>query len=111
MAAAGWHDGGMITHVVIFWTDKPGSEDRTKLLEGAKALLGGIPGVREFRTGAPVPSPRGVVDDSFAVAISMTFASQADADAYQTHPDHQVFIDDYVKPYVKRFVVYDFGQA
>jgi hypothetical protein len=100
----------MITHVVIFWTDKNDPQARQKLLEGTR-LLADIPGVLEYRQGPPVPSPRGVVDDSFTAAISMTFASTADADAYQTHPLHVKFVQEYVKPLVKRFVVFDFGTA
>ena len=96
----------MITHVVIFWTDKPHGQNREKLLTGARTL-GQIPGVLEFRCGIPVPSSRGAVDDSFAVAISMTFKDQAAADAYQTHPIHLEFIETYFKPCSRRFVVYD----
>ncbi|MEZ5278769.1 MAG: Dabb family protein [Opitutaceae bacterium] len=99
----------MITHVVVFWTDKPMEENRRKVADGARDLLGPIPGVLEFRSGVAVPSPRGVVDDSFAVAISMTFENQAAADLYQSHPLHVRFIEECVKPHVKRFVVYDFG--
>ncbi|BET65722.1 hypothetical protein ASA1KI_06400 [Opitutales bacterium ASA1] len=99
----------MITHVVVFWTDKPHGENRERLLAGAREFLGPIPGVLEFRCGVPVPSPRGVVDDGFAVAISMTFVDQAAADVYQAHPLHVEFIEKCVKPYVRRLVVYDFG--
>jgi len=100
----------MITHVVVFWLDKPFGENREKLLAAAREL-GEIPGCENFRTGVAVPSARGVVDDSFAVAISMDFADQAAADAYQGHPDHLRFVQEAVKPMVKRFVVYDFGEA
>lgn len=99
----------MITHVVVFWTDKPHGDNRERLLAGARELLAPIPGMLEFRCGTPVPSPRGVVDDSFAVAISMTFADQAAADAYQRHPLHVQFVEQCVKPHVKRFVVYDWA--
>ena len=96
----------MITHVVIFWTDKPHSQNRASLLAGAR-MLGQIPGVLEFRCGIPVPGTRAVLDDSFAVAISMTFKNQADADAYQVHPIHLEFVETCCKPYAKRLVVYD----
>lgn len=99
----------MITHVVVFWTDKPYGENRDRLLAGTRDYLARIPGVQEFRAGVPVPSPRGVVDDGFAVAISMTFVDQAAADVYQQHPLHIDFIERCVKPHVKRLVVYDFG--
>ena len=99
----------MITHVVVFWTDKPHASNRDALLAGAHKLLADIPGALNFRAGSPVSSPRAVVDDSFAVAISMDFATQTDAELYQNHPLHQEFIETCVKPYSKRLVVYDFG--
>lgn len=95
----------MITHVVVFWADE---EKQEKLLEGV-ATLGEIPGVSEFRYGRAIPSPRAVVDDTFAVSISMSFPDQATAEAYQAHPLHEEFVEQYVKPLVSRFVVYDFG--
>jgi len=99
----------VITHVVVFWTDKPHGETQARLLAGARELLPQIPGVQEFRSGVAVPSPRGAVDDSFAVAISMTFADQNTADTYQNHPLHVRFVEEYFKPNSRRFVVYDFG--
>ena len=101
--------GGVITHVVVFWTDKPHGEAQARLLAGAQELLPQIPGVQEFRSGVAVPSPRGAVDDSFSVAISMSFADQATADSYQSHPLHMRFVEEYFKPNSRRFVVYDFG--
>jgi hypothetical protein len=98
----------MITHVVIFWADKPHGENKEKLLAGASTLAE-IPGVLEFRFGPAVPSSRAVVDDSFAVAISMTFRSPADLDAYIAHPIHAQFVEECVRPLSRRFVVYDFG--
>ena len=98
----------MITHVVIFWVDAPLEENRAKLLAEAKKL-GDIPGVLHFHAGSALPSPRAAVDDSFAVAISMDFASQADADAYQDHTLHHDFIRACIGSIAKRFVVYDFA--
>ena len=98
----------MITHVVVFWLDKPYGENREQLLAAAKELAK-IPGAANFRAGTAVSSARGAVDDSFAVAISMDFENQAAADAYQTHPDHVKFVQESVKPFVRRFVVYDYA--
>ncbi|MGF1450056.1 MAG: Dabb family protein [Opitutales bacterium] len=99
----------MITHVVVFWVNAPVAENAEKLLDGCRKLLTDIPGVQNFRVGAPVPSSRGIVDGSYAVAISMDFTDQAAADAYQAHPQHVGFVNDYFKPLVGRAVVYDFG--
>lgn len=99
----------MITHVVIFWANAPIAENREKLLEGCHKLLADIPGVHNFRVGPAVRSPRAIVDDSFAVAISMDFEDQAAADAYQSHPQHVDFVENYFEAYVGRGLVYDFG--
>lgn len=98
----------MITHVVIFWVDKPHTENKARLLEAA-TKLGEVPGCLNFRVGGAVPSPRGAVDDSFAVAISMDFESAEAAQAYQEHELHQAFVQGAFKEVCKRFVVYDFG--
>ena len=98
----------MITHVVIFWVDEPYESNRNKLLQGAK-ILAHIPGVENFTAGAPVPSSRAVVDDSFAVGISMSFINQAAAEKYQSHSLHREFVKKYARPLAKRFVVYDWS--
>ncbi len=97
-----------ITHVVVFWADEPRETNTARILEGA-ATLARIPGVMEYRHGKAVPSPRGAVDDSFAVAISMTFADGAAMDAYRTHPIHVEFVENVMKPLATRFVAYDFA--
>jgi hypothetical protein len=99
----------MITHVVVFWTDKPPGEAQEKIVAGARELLAEIPGAMEFRSGIPVSSSRGLVDDSFSAAISMTFEDQAAADAYLAHPLHLQFVEECLKPWARRVVVYDFG--
>lgn len=88
--------------------DEEKKEQRVKLMEGA-ASLATIPGVIGYRFGVPIPSERPVVDSTFAVGLSMSFQDQAAAAAYQDHPVHQKFVEQYVKPLVSRVVVYDFG--
>jgi len=96
----------MITHVVLFWTDHPAESNRAVLLEGARRL-GEIPGVLNFHCGVPEPSPRGAVDDSFTVAITMDFESSEALEVYQEHPVHREFLATTFKDTCKRFVVYD----
>lgn len=98
----------MITHIVILWLKDESAEMRLKVLEGA-AALDAIPGVLEFRAGEMIPGAREIVDNTFAVGLSMTFPDQEAADVYQEHPIHQEFVEKYVKPFASRVVVYDFG--
>jgi len=98
----------MFSHVVIFWTDpaKPGAADQ--LATGAEKYLRNIPGVQQFHVGRMVPSHRPVVDQSYQVALNLTFADKKSQDAYQDHPSHIEFVEKVFKPLCKKVVVYDF---
>ena len=97
----------MITHVVIFWVDKPVKKHAEALLAAAKKLEE-IQGVKHLRFGPPVESDRGVVDDSFAVAMTMEFKSEKALKKYVKHAQHVKFIQGPVKASVRRIVAYDF---
>lgn len=99
----------MITHFVVFWTDKPQGPARDELLAAARALLTQIPGPVEFRSGVAVPSPRGVVDDSFAVALAITFPDRDTMMAFRAHSLHARFVEEYVVKLSTRRVAYEFG--
>ena len=101
-----WH---MITHVVVFWVKPEVQDGREQLFAAAREHLPRIPGVQNLRYGASIPSERPVVDTSYTMAISMDFASQADLDTYQQHPEHLAFIAKVVKPLVERVLLYDFS--
>ena len=100
----------MITHVLIFWVDSPCESNRDKLLAGAQTLMH-IPGVENFSTGVPIPSGRGVVDDSFAVGISMSFRNQAAVEHYRKHPIRREFVRKFTRSLAKRFVSYQWSDS
>jgi hypothetical protein len=94
--------------VAVFWVDKPVEKNAKALRKAAKALAD-IPGVKHFRFGAAVPMERGVVDDSFALGISMDFKSKKALKKYVEHPDHVKFVQGPMKESVRRIIAYDFG--
>lgn len=98
----------MFSHVVIFWTfpDNPAAPE--ELVAGAKYYLEGIPGVKNFHVGRMVPSHRGVVDQSYQVALNIQFDSKQAQDEYQVHPLHLEFVEKVFKPNCHRVMVYDF---
>jgi hypothetical protein len=98
----------MFSHVVIFWTDAANPKAADELIAGATRHLKVIPGVRHFHIGKMVGSHRPVVDQSYQVALNSEFADKKTQDDYQIHPEHLVFVEKYVKPLVKKVVVYDF---
>lgn len=82
-------------HHVYFWLkpERRNDADRAEFEKGLAALLeidlitGGIWG-----TPAPVME-RPVIDHSWDYALSTRFNSIKDQDAYQVHPEHEVFIN------------------
>ncbi len=97
----------MITHLGFFWTDKQDDEATQRVLAAARELLTSIPDMENFHAGTAMSSPRGSVDDSFSVAISMQFATEEALQAYLQHPRHVQFVNDYVKKDVRRLLIYD----
>ena len=98
----------MFSHIVVFWTDPAQPHAAEKIVEAANKLLKNIPGVLSLHAGQMSPSPRPVVEQSYQVALNLVFSSKAAEAAYQTHPQHIEFVANFVKPFVKKVVIYDF---
>lgn len=102
--------GGGVAHTVVFWLkDHGNAAQRAKIIETSESFRK-IPGVLSVATGACIPGTRPIVDSSFDVAVTLTFASQADMKAYVDHPLHKAAADGVLKPLVKKVTVFDYGQ-
>ena len=101
---------GRVNHIVLCWLKEPGNEThRREIVERSKSFRE-MPGVLEVRVGSVVPSERPIVDDSFDVAISMTFANAVDMNLYLGNPAHKKAVAEVMQPLVKKMVVYDFEE-
>ncbi len=98
----------MLSHVVIFWTDPGNPAAAGELVAGANHYLKAIPGILHFHVGKMVPSHRPVVDQSYQVALHVSFPDQQAQDAYQVHPRHLEFVEKVLKRACGKIVVYDF---
>jgi hypothetical protein len=98
----------MFSHIVVIWTDPADSTAAEKLIAGAERYLKGIPGIVAFHAGRMVGSHRGVVDQSYQVALNVVFTSKQAQDAYQAHPMHVEFVEKVLNPVRKKVLVYDF---
>ena len=98
----------MFSHIVIFWTDPAQPDAADKLIAGANKHLRPIPGIQQYHIGRMSPGLRPVVDQSYQVALNLIFTSKQAEQEYQTHPQHVEFVTNFVKPLVKKVVVYDF---
>ena len=98
----------MFSHIVIFWTDPAQPNAADELLAGAERYLRPIPGTTHFHVGRMVPSHRPVVDQTYQVALNITFVDKQAQDDYQLHPLHLEFVEKVFKRVCSRVVVYDF---
>lgn len=99
----------MFSHVVIFWTDPAQPDSADVLLAGMDEYLKPIPGVLQYHAGKMVPSHRAVVDQTYQVALNLTFPDKQTQDDYQVHPLHLEFIEKVFKKVCTKAVVYDFA--
>lgn len=98
----------MIKHIVMWrLKDDPGGLSKAAAAEQMKTALEDladrIPEIREIEVGINI-APN---DAAFDVCLYSVFASQADLNAYQQHPDHQAVVD-FVRSVVSERVVVDY---
>jgi hypothetical protein len=97
-----------VTHVVVCWLKDPGNADaRDQIIEASRSFSA-IPGVRGVRVGPALPSERAIVDDSFDVAIVLSFEDNQALARYLEHPRHQKAVREVLQPLVRKVIVYDF---
>jgi hypothetical protein len=94
-------------HHVYFWLkdEHKNAADRAVFEQGLESLFK-IPLVAGGRWSVPAKvMPRPVIDQSWDYALSMTFASIEDQDAYQVDADHHVFVDSFKEWWAKVLVM------
>lgn len=97
-----------VTHVVVCWLKDPGNAvARDRIIEASRSFSA-IPGVRSVRAGPVLPSERTIVDDSFDVAIVLSFEDGQALARYLEHPRHAKALREVLQPLVRKVIVYDF---
>ena len=96
-----------LVHHVYFWLNNPSSkEDLNKLIEGLNSLKK-IEHLRLAKIGLPASTEkRDVVDNSYSISWLNFFDDIKGQDAYQVHPIHLKFVEEY-KHLWKQVIVYD----
>ncbi|RCR67557.1 Dabb family protein [Larkinella punicea] len=93
----------MIRHTVVFKLKHPaGSQEEQNFLNEARKLVA-IPGVQQFECLKQI-SPKNPYD----FGLSMEFASQEQYDAYNNHPDHVHFVEQFWLNNVTEFLEIDY---
>lgn len=85
-----------LIHTVYFWTKVGTSTEKIASFEKGLEVLSTCPTILKYFWGPPAKTEdRGVIDNSYAYAINVHFASVADEAAYQKEPIHLSFIEDH----------------
>jgi len=96
----------MLRHVVMFGWKPEVPADKVREIEDAfRALPAKIPQVAAFEWGTDV-SVQGF-SRGFTHCFVVSFASEADRDGYQAHPDHQAFLA-LSRPNVAQLLTFDY---
>ncbi|WP_420148696.1 Dabb family protein [Spirosoma sp.] len=98
--------GELFVHHVLFYLKNAGNQaDKAKLLEGLNKLAK-CPTIKMVHIGTPAATNRDVIERSYAYSWLCFFDSAADEEAYQKHPIHDDFRNNYSSLWEK-VVIYD----
>lgn len=98
-----------VQHIILMWLERPESgADRAQLVRAARSLQM-MPGVVRVETGRNVPSPNTEADRDFDLGVVITFRDKAALQRYEKNPRHTEEMQRYLKPLVRRYVVYNLG--
>ena len=96
----------LLRHVVLFnFKDDATEQDVAKIVEAFQQLPKRISQIHSFEYGID-NSPEGLAD-GFTHCFLVTFANEADREAYLPHPEHLKFVD-ILKPQIERVLVIDY---
>ena len=96
----------LFVHHVLFYLKNPNSEaDKAKLLEGLNKLAK-VPMIKLVHIGQPAGTTRAVIERNYTFSWLCFFDSPADEEAYQKHPIHDDFRNNYATLWEK-VVIYD----
>jgi hypothetical protein len=97
----------MVRHSVYFWLDPSLTDEQKAAFEGGLQALFRIDVVRSGSYGkAAATAVRPVTRNSFDYALVLEFDSVERHDAYQTHPEHDVFVNSFAA-WFKEVLVFD----
>lgn len=100
-----------IHHVVLLWLKTPGDETARREILAASERLRRISGVMAMTSGVVVESDRPIVDDSFDVALTLSFRDQQALEHYLEHPLHRQLVTEIIRPRVARIRVHDYREV
>lgn len=94
-----------VHHVFFYLKNKGNAADKAKLLEGLN-MLAKVPNIKMVHIGTPAGTTREVIEKTYDFSWLCFFDSPAEEEAYQKHPIHDDFRNNYSSLWEK-VVIYD----
>ena len=98
-----------VSHVVVVWLKEPGNVQMREKFVAASRALETLPGVLSRHVSAVIPSDRTIDNDTFDVAVTVTFKDAQALKNYMKSQKHKDMLNKQLKPLVNRVEVYNFG--
>jgi hypothetical protein len=96
-----------LVHTVFFWYKEDLSKENIEIFESALKKLSTVPAIGKFHYGPPASTEaRGVVDNSFDMALNVFFKDVEAQNAYQIDPIHLAFVEQ-CEGFWEKVIVYD----
>jgi len=99
---------GQVNHVVLLWFKNGTSAQQVQHIIEQTRGLAKIKEIKKLSVGRAIPSQRPIVDDSFQLGIYMQFNNVAEMNRYLQNKKHVQFVQQHIKPHIRKIVVYDF---
>jgi hypothetical protein len=94
-----------VHHVYFFLKNPDSAADKARLLEGLEKMAK-IPSIKLAHIGYPAKTNRDVIERGYSVSWLCFFDSPQEEEAYQKHPIHDDFRNNYASLWSK-VIVYD----
>ncbi|MDF1581733.1 MAG: Dabb family protein [Methyloprofundus sp.] len=98
-----------VSHVIVVWLKEASNAQMREQFIKASRALEQLPGVLSRHVSAVIASDLPKVDDTFDVAVTVTFENAEALKNYMQSQKHKKMLDEQLKPLVNRVVVYNFG--
>lgn len=97
----------MVRHNVYFWLEPSLTGEQKSAFEAGLAALGDIDAVATAAFAKPAATPvRPVTQNTFDYHLVLEFEDVDRHNAYQVHPDHEVFVKNF-SPWFREVRVFD----
>ncbi len=96
-----------VTHVMLFWLNRPGNiNDQNFLLRGLRSIRR-VRGVNDVRIGRSLSIHRAGAEQSFDLGAVVIFRDREALEKFERDPRRRAALDAVLQPLVRRYIVYN----